>query len=356
MNGNAFDLSMSVWRFPLAPEQASSVAGRIDWIMIVLLVFSVTMTVLVCAAILYFIVRYRAGSNADRSNPVRQSWKYEVVWATIPAVLVLGIGVWAAYDYFRIAFPPPDADTIYVVGKQWMWKVNHPTGQQEINTLHVPVGRPVQLVMTSQDVIHSFYIPAFRVKKDVLPDRYSRLWFEATEPGVYPLFCAEYCGRDHSHMTGRVVAMRPDNFAEWLNAEAPGDEPDFATPGTPEAPMALRGEGLFYELGCIACHTPQAAVRAPRLDGLFGGQTRLDDGQLIIADEDYIRESILYPNAKIVAGYPRPSLMPTYKGQITPSELQELVEWIKSIRHGWTPPVEEAGDAETAEEAEVADE
>lgn len=324
--------------FRLFPRQASRHAAEVDAVYLGLVAFSVFFTLVICLLILYFVARYHAGSSADRRNPITKTVRYEILWVSVPLVFALGLFTWAAKGYIEYAQPPEDARTIYVVGKQWMWKVQHPAGRREINELHVPVGEPIKLVMTSQDVIHDFFVPAFRVKRDVLPDRYTELWFTATEPGVYHLFCAEYCGADHSQMVGRVVAMRPAEFEAWLS---PGVEAGAmpGTPGTLGAPMALRGEGAFYSLGCNACHVPDAAVRAPQLGGLFGGQVRLRNDEIVIADEQYIRESILYPNAKIVAGYEAPSLMPTYKGQISEQQLQEVVEYVKSLEHGWPEEV-----------------
>jgi cytochrome c oxidase subunit 2 len=216
-----------------------------------------------------------------------------------------------------------------------MWKTYQPNGREEIDALHIPVGVPIKLVMTSQDVIHSFYIPDFRVKQDVLPERYTTMWFTATKPGRYRIRCAQYCGTDHSVMTGWVEAMVPADYQQWLDA-APALEPTVnGTPGTPIAPMATGINGIFSSAGCIACHVPNSSVRAPRLDGIFDRPVRLVNGQTVSGDEQYIRESILFPNAKISAGYPQPSLMPSYNGQLTEPQLRELVSFIKSIRDGW---------------------
>ncbi|HEX7009833.1 MAG TPA: cytochrome c oxidase subunit II, partial [Phycisphaeraceae bacterium] len=317
---------MALWDFPLFPPAASNFAETVDAYYFSIVTFAAFFTLLICFLILFFAAKYHHGRFANRLNPIQQTLRYEVTWVTIPALIALGLFGWSAKGYYDYARPPQDARTIYIVGKQWMWKAQHAEGPREINELHVPVGEPIMLVMTSQDVIHSFFVPAFRIKRDVLPDRYTRLWFVATQPGRYHLFCAEYCGADHSMMIGQVVAMSPGDFADWLSAGAPpGEGPVPGTPGTADAPLAVRGAGAFFRLGCNACHVPDAAVRAPRLDGLWGRPSLMRNGETVTVDERYIRESILNPNARIVAGYPAPSLMPTYQGQVSEEELQQLV-------------------------------
>jgi cytochrome c oxidase subunit 2 len=343
----------SPWSFPIFPTEASTGAGQIDLIFFALVGFALLFTGIIAVLILYFAVKYRAGSKADRSNPIEKTLRYELVWIAIPTVLSLGLFVWAARVYLEVSVPPADAHTIYVVGKQWMWKIQHPEGKREINELHVPAGEDIKLVMTSQDVIHSFFVPAFRVKQDVLPDRYTTLWFKATVPGVYRLFCSQYCGAGHSSMVGHVVVMRPTDFQAWLSARATGVAPAPGTPGTPGAPLAVQGVGPFFKYGCNSCHLPTSAVRAPRLDGLFGQQIELSNGDHIIADEQYIRESILDPQAKIAAGYPAPSLMPTYKGQVTEKDLRDLVEFIKSLKNGWPEGLTRPPDSEPEESRTV---
>lgn len=325
----------SPWSFPLFPQEASTGAPEVDHIYYALLGFGAFFTLAIAGLIVYFAIKYRAGSDADRSNPIENTTRYEVVWIVIPTVLSLFLFAWAAKAYLDLSQPPADAQPIYVVGKQWMWKIQHPEGPREINELHVPAGVPIKLVMTSQDVIHSFYVPAFRVKQDVLPDRYTALWFQADAPGTYHLFCAEYCGTGHSSMIGHVVVMTPDDYAAWLSAAAAGVAPVPGSPGTDGAVMAHEGKGPFFEYGCSSCHLPTSSVRAPRLDGLYGQEIALDNGQHVIADEEYIRESILEPQAKIAAGYQTPSLMPTYRGQVDEEDLRELVEFVRGLRDGW---------------------
>jgi cytochrome c oxidase subunit II len=299
-----------------------------------LLALSGFIIVLLVFLIVRFAIKYRAGSAADRSNAMHKTWSWELAWTGIPLLLMGGVFVWSGMVFFNLTEAPANARTIYVVGKQWMWKIQHPEGPQEINELHVPAGEPIKLVLRSQDVIHSFFIPAFRVKQDVLPNRYTSLWFQADPPGEYPFLCAQYCGTEHSNMHGRVIVMPPAAFEDWLGAGAPAGAVA-GTPGTPQAPLALGGKGAFFRLGCNACHVPDSDVRAPRLDGLWGQEVRLRNGQTVRADEEYIRESILAPNAKIVAGYAAPSLMPTYAGQLSERDLQELVEFTRSLRNGW---------------------
>jgi cytochrome c oxidase subunit 2 len=227
------------------------------------------------------------------------------------------IFAWGASLFFTISRPPAGALEIQVVGKQWMWKFQHPDGQREINELHVPVGRPVKLTMASEDVIHSFFVPAFRVKMDVVPGRTTTTWFEATKPGVYHLFCAEYCGTKHSGMIGRVVVLEPVQYQQWLSGGAIGEPP------------ALAGEKLFRNLGCNACHRPGPGGLGPSLEGLFGTSRELQTGDTVMADEDYLRESILNPNARIVAGYQ--PIMPPFQGRITEEGLLQLIAYIKSL-------------------------
>jgi cytochrome c oxidase subunit 2 len=255
----------------------------------------------------------------------------ELTWIVIPTILALGVYVWASRLYFDMLRVPadPNALEISVVAKQWMWKFQHPEGQREVNTLHVPVGRRVKLQMISQDVIHSFYVPAFRVKQDVLPGRYTAAWFEATKPGQYHLFCAEYCGTQHSGMTGTVFVMEPANFERWLadaaaRARAPAQGPS-AGPQT----MAGAGEQLFQRFGCISCHRPDGSGRCPSLVGVFGTQVQLESGQTVTADATYVRESILRPTAKVVAGYE--PVMPSFEGQVTEEQIMQLIAYIRSL-------------------------
>jgi cytochrome c oxidase subunit 2 len=308
-----------MWNFRLVPEQASTVAPQVDAVFIVLTALSVFFAVGVTVAIIFFAVKYRRGSRADRSNPIHTSFWLELSWSLGPFLLGLVVFVWATIIYINMyTIPKGDAIKINVVGKQWMWKFQHPNGRREINDLHVPMGRPVELTMTSQDVIHSFFVPAFRVKRDVLPGRISTAWFEATKPGKYHLFCAEYCGTEHSLMGGTVYVMEPQAYQEWLTSGNASSE-------TP----VQAGERLFNSFGCAVCHGRQSTFRAPKLDGLFGSEVKLKDGSSLTADDQYLRESILHSQAQIVAGYD--PVMPVFENQINEEQLLQIIAYIKSL-------------------------
>ena len=309
--------------FPLLPEAASSVAGQVDALTLAWVVISAFFSLLIAALILYFFVHYRrrragevGATGEGRTLPL------ELTWSLIPLVIALAMFVWGVKVFFLTARPPADAVEYWVTGKQWMWKVQHPEGVREINTLHVPLGQPVKLTMTSEDVIHSFFIPAFRVKSDVLPGRYTTVWFTATRTGTYHLFCAEYCGAEHSVMKGSVVVLEPEAYERWLETGQTGPT------------LQASGAELFQRFACDTCHFgPDPAVgrapRAPALEGLFGNQVALAGGRVVIADETYIRESIVSPQAKVVAGWQ--PIMPTFKGQVTEEQLAALVAYIKTL-------------------------
>lgn len=320
--------------FSLFPDQASTIAGDVDRLYFVLTGLSALFAVPIAFLLIFFAIRYRQGNRVDRSGVVHGSLKVEIGWAVIPFFLAMGVFGWGARVYFNQYNVPDQAVDVYVVGKQWMWKFQHPTGQAEINVLHVPVDRPIRLTMISQDVIHSFYVPAFRIKRDVLPHRYTTVWFEATEPGEYHLFCTEFCGTLHSGMIGAVIAMEPHLYQEWLNDRTVGAQSDVIPEGVaPTGPepgsMASAGAELFENLGCISCHRMEGGGTGPSLVGVYGSQVQLESGETILADENYIRTSILDPNAQIVAGYP--PVMPTYEDQIDEEELLRLVEYIKFL-------------------------
>ncbi|MER3427842.1 MAG: cytochrome c oxidase subunit II [Pyrinomonas sp.] len=306
--------------FKLMPEQASTMAGQVDALYFYLVGITLFFTVLIVSGIIFFAVKYRRRSPYEIPRPIAGSMKLETIWTLIPFLIAMSIFVWGAKVYFAQYRIPKDALDIYVVGKQWMWKMQHPTGQREINELHIPMGRKVRLTMTTEDVIHSFYIPDFRVKMDVVPGRYTQMWFDATKPGRYHLFCAEYCGMNHSKMGGTIVVMRPDEYQAWLSGNASQMSP------------AQLGEQHFQNLGCTTCHLNggrDAGGRGPQLAGIFGKPVQLETGQTVIADENYLRESILNPGAKIVAGYS--AIMPTYQGQVTEEQLLQLIAYIKSL-------------------------
>lgn len=306
-----------MWEFPLFPEQASTIASGVDGVYFLLVGLSLFFAVVVLFFILFFAIKYRRDSRAERSGLVFESRTLEFIWLFVPLVLGLGVFVIQAKAYFDLDRPPINALEIYIVGRQWMWKAQHPEGQDEINKLHVPVNRPVRLIMTSQDVIHSFYIPAFRVKQDVLPDHYTSIWFEATQPGTYHLFCAEYCGTDHAEMGGSVIVMPEAEYQQWL------------TDDSGNVPLAEAGEAQFQQLGCATCHRTDNQGRGPSLVGLFGQEVELEGRQTVTADEEYLRESIVNPQVRIVAGYP--SIMPTSQGQISDERLQQIVAYLKSL-------------------------
>ena len=299
------------------PVAASAHAARVDWLIAGFTLLMVALTGPVFVLIFYYSIKYRRGSSADRHEGRPREILIETSWMVIPFLATLGFFVYAAYLYLDLGRPPADSLVVDVVAKQWMWKFEHPGGQREIDDLHVPVGQDVKLTMTSQDVIHSFFVPALRIKQDVLPGRYTELWFNANRPGVYDLRCSQFCGMDHSLMIGRLFVMSGGDYARWLQqAGASGD-------------LASQGKTLFDNLGCSGCHAAGATVRAPPLNGLYGQPTPLDGGRVVVADDQYIRDSILDPNRDIAAGYQ--PVMPTYAGQVSEDDLLKLVAYIKSL-------------------------
>ncbi len=304
--------------FPLFPDQVSASAGKVDALYAFLVIVTIVFSVLIFTAVLFFAVRYRRRKQGELAKTVHSSLKLEIVWSVVPLILALIMFGWGADLYFEMWRPPTEALDVFVVGKQWMWNLLHTEeGQKELNTLHVPLGQKIRLTMISEDVIHSFYIPAARVKADVLPGRYTRLWFEPTKAGEYHLFCAEYCGTKHSAMIGKVIVMPPVEYERWLSGGA-GSEP-----------LDVAGERLFGQLGCQSCHGAEGNQRGPSLAGVFGSKVQLQDGRVIVSDENYIRESILNPKAKIVAGYE--PLMPTYEGQVSEEQLIQLISYLKTL-------------------------
>jgi cytochrome c oxidase subunit 2 len=302
-------------RLPFFPAQGSVMAGQVDALVLFMLAASTLITLTIFFFILAVSIKYRRRPGNLVARQVTGTTRIEVAWSVIPLGLALVPFVWGATLYLDEAQPPSDAMEVYVVAKQWMWKAQHPEGQAEIDALHVPVGRPVKLTMTSQDVIHSFYVPAFRVKADVLPGRYTTLWFQATDPGDYELLCAEYCGTDHSRMRGHVIAMRPSDYADWL-----------ASGATATNAPAAQGRQVFLQFGCAECHE---AGRAPDLHGVFGQPVLLQDGTSVQADANYLRESIVRPSANVVYGYQ--PIMPAFAGRLGEDEIVQLIEYIRSI-------------------------
>ncbi len=298
--------------FHLMPDQASTIAPANDALFFYLVFITLFFTVLIFALIIFFGLKFRRKSE-EMPARTRSDMRLELSWTIIPLLISLSIFAWSAGLFVKMSRPPANAMEIYVVGKQWMWKVQHPAGPREINELHIPVNRPIKLTMASEDVIHDFYIPAFRVKQDVVPGRYSYEWFTATEPGEYHLFCAEYCGKDHSRMGGKIVVMEESDYQAWL-----------AGTGQGHGSAADAGAKLFQQYSCASCH----GQKAPTMAGLYMSQRPMADGKTVVADENYLRESILNSSAKIVAGYP--PIMPSFRGQLTPEQINELVEYIKS--------------------------
>jgi cytochrome c oxidase subunit 2 len=293
-------------------------APRVDALYFFLLGLAVFFSLLIAGLITYYALKFRRRSPRAIGAQSHGNLVLELAWTVIPLMITMVIFDWGAGLYFAMSRPPDDALDIYVVGKQWMWKFQHLDGQREINELHVPVGRAIRLIATSEDVIHDWFVPAFRVKADVIPGRYVNIWFQATKPGRYHLFCAEYCGTKHSGMTGQVVVMEPADYQDWLSGGA--------GPGS----LASAGEKLFNDLACNTCHRPDSQGRGPVLNGLFGKTVSLVGGGMLTADEGYIRESILNPSAKITAGFQ--PIMPTFQGLVTEEQLLELVEYVKSLK------------------------
>lgn len=304
---------------PFVPPSASTISGKVDALYFYLSGVTIFFTLLISGVLIFFVIKYRRRNPFEIPRPIAGSHKLETLWSVIPFIIAMSMFAWGAQVYFQMYRPPNNAVEIYVVGKQWMWKIQHSTGQREINQLHVPAGRKIKLIMTSEDVIHDFFVPAFRVKADVLPGRYTTQWFEATKPGTYHLFCAEFCGMNHSGMIGSVIVMQPTQFDEWLSGSAGQQSP------------AVAGQQLYESLGCVSCHGAQGeGGRGPALTGLFGKQVFLTNGQTIVADEGYVRESIENPSAKLVNGFG--PIMPTFQGQVTPDQLIQIMAFIKSLR------------------------
>ncbi len=302
--------------FPLFPPEASKIAPESDALYFFMVLVSLVGLTLVVLLIVSFSILYSKARH-PKAVQIEGSTLLEATWTIIPLGLFLVMFVWGALLYFRIYTPPANAMNIYVVGKQWMWKAEHPGGQHEINSLHVPTGQPVQLTIISQDVFHSFSIPAFRVKREAIPGRYTTVWFEATTPGTYHLFCTQYCGTNHSQMIGDVVVMTPDDFKKWLASSTSGDS------------LAQNGERLFASLSCNACHNTRPDARGPSLAGVYDSKLTLSTGQAVTADEAYLRQAILNPSQHITQGYA--PIMPTYQGQVSEEGVIALVEYIKNL-------------------------
>ncbi len=299
-------------------SEASDYAARVDHLFYLLSIVSGLVVLLVSGLIVVFFALYYRGSSMPRGElPERKSREIEIGWTAATLFTFLFIFWWAASDQLTAYTPPTDALEIHVVAKQWMWRIQHPSGAREIDELHVPANTNIRLAMTSQDVIHDLYLPALRLKQDILPDRYTYLWFNATKTGIFHLTCAEFCGTDHSVMAGRLVIASPDDYARWTAAQPEGDD------------LAHQGEALFRSLGCSGCHTPGSPVHAPDLHGVYGHAVQLTDGGGVTADEAYLRDCILLPDKYRVAGFP--PIMPNFSGTVSEGQVVELVAYIKSL-------------------------
>ena len=307
---------MMLTDFPLFPEQASTVAHHVDNLFVFLCVLTGSVSILVFLTIFFLAIKYRRTPTNELAQDYEPPHLLEAAWIVIPSIIFIGIFIWGSWLYFHLARVPDHAIDIYATGKQWMWKFQHPTGQREINTLHVPVNRPVKITMASEDVIHSLYFPAFRVKADVLPSRYRTMWFQATKTGKFHIFCAEYCGTLHSGMIGWVEVMEPTEYQKWLA-------------GGSEGSLASQGEKLFQKYACNTCHTNDTTGRGPVLVGVYGSDVMLSDDTIVKADDNYIRESILNPRAKVVKGFS--SIMPVFQGQVNEDDLLKLLAYVRSL-------------------------
>lgn len=302
---------------PFFPDQASAQAAQVDAIYFFMVAVTAFFSLLIAALVVVFAIKFRRRQQNEIGVAIHGSIALELLWSFIPLVIAMVMFGWGAKVFFDLYRPPAGAMEIFIVGKQWMWKAQHADGMREINELHVPVGRPVKLIMGSEDVIHSYYIPAFRVKADVIPGRYNSMWFTATKPGRYHLFCAEYCGTKHSGMIGWVTAMEPADYQAWLGG------------GSATASPVAAGEKLFNDLACNTCHLPSGTGRGPVLAGIFGKSVELQGGGSAMVDEAFLRESIVNPQAKIVAGYQ--PIMPTFQGLVTEEQLLQLIAYVRSL-------------------------
>ncbi|HVO33616.1 MAG TPA: cytochrome c oxidase subunit II [Elusimicrobiota bacterium] len=316
-----------MWNFPLFPQQASTISGSVDSLFAFLMIIAVFFSALIAFLIVFFSVKYHHTSKADRTGGTGSHLLLEITWTVIPLCIVMVVFVWGTRVFYRAKVMPPDALEMYVVGKQWMWKIQHPEGQREINALHIPINVPIQLTMISEDVIHDFSIPAFRVKQDVIPGRYTKMWFQASRLGSYHIFCDQYCGTLHSSMVGTVYVMPPKEYEAWLanggNSAAVGGS------------MATSGQELFGRMGCATCHLANGEGRGPSLQNLYMTKVTMDDGRAVVADDAYLRESILKPLAKVVRGYQ--PVMPLFQGQLSEADVLQLISYIKSLNTSAKP-------------------
>jgi cytochrome c oxidase subunit 2 len=310
---------------------ATSTATEVDHLIFALLLLSSAVLALVFGLMLLYMFKYRAGSNIDRGTLAKKTWRVETAWTAATLLAFFGLFLWGARLYLQLFQPPRDALRIYVIGKQFMWKVEHDGGQREIDAIHLPTGIDIQLIMTSEDVIHDFSIPAFRIKHDVLPGRYATLWFRVEKAGTYHLFCTQLCGVDHASMIGQIVAMPKADYQRWLAQSDAGES------------LAAAGKTLFIRYGCSGCHgsnapggtQSQSTVRAPSLARLYGGPVTLADGTVVKADDRYIRDCILNPAQQRIASYL--PVMPSFAGEISEEDLLKIVAYLKSLAGAQSP-------------------
>ena len=313
--------------FPIWPEQASTFATDVDNISFVLIGLTVFFTVAVMVALIFFSLKYRRGAKVDRSNPVHTSHTLELAWSVPPLIIALGVFAWSVVPYASVYNPPKDADEVYVVGKRWMWHLQHAdSGIRENNELHIPINRPTKLTLISQDVIHGFYVPEFRVKRDALPGYYNTCWFQPTKVGKYFLFCTEYCGTNHSQMGGWVYVQSPADYAQWVRERGRRSGRAETAVSTP----AAQGEGLYRQYGCANCHGAADALRGPSLVGVYGRQRTLLDGGTVTADRNYLRKAIISPERMLLKGYGSVTRMPSYK-DLSEDDINQLIAYIQSL-------------------------
>jgi cytochrome c oxidase subunit 2 len=319
-------------QLPLYPQQASNFASSVDALMLFMIAVCLVFAVGICVAVIYLFFRYRRRDPDEVGAPIHGNMRLEITWIVLPFFLLMAMFGWGAVVFVNFRHAPPDALDIYVIGKQWMWKLQQPNGRREINELHVPVNRDIRLILASEDVIHDFFVPAFRVKMDVVPGHYNTMWFRATEVGRYHFFCSQYCGTNHAVMGGWVTVMSPDDYAAWLSGSTGSGDP------------VADGEKLYEQLACSTCHLPDGKGRGPSYYGVYGSKVRLADGSTVVADDAYIRESILQPNAKIVAGFQ--PVMPSFQGLVTEDQILALTAYIKSFKD--QKPPEKGGGTSSA--------
>jgi len=305
-------------QFQFFPDQGSKMALEVDRFFWAMVGLTGSVVLAIAAVVIFFLIKYRqSNARANRHLENQSTLPAETAWTVIPLFIFIGMFAWGTDIYFRKNQVPPDAMEIEVIGKQWMWKIQHPQGKKEINELHVPLGKTIKLILISEDVIHDFGLPAFRLKQDVLPGRYTTEWFTPTRIGVYPIFCDQYCGTDHASMVGQVYVTQPQEYANWLRT------------GTETPSITETGAQLYRALGCSGCHEPNGIVRAPSLHGLYGRPVPIQENRIVLADDRYLRDSILLPESEVVASYP--PVMPSFAGRLTEDQIYQLIAYIKSL-------------------------